>query len=86
MLTKTPEEYIKDQFYISTQPVGEPNNQEDMRKIMEVIGFDRMMFSSDYPHFDFDHPEGLEKFLRVNIPAKDRKKVLSGNAKEVYGI
>ena len=64
-ITKTPEEYIKDQFYISTQPVGEPNNQEDMRKIMEVIGFDRMMFSSDYPHFDFDHPEGLEKFLRV---------------------
>ena len=86
MLKKTPEEYIRDQFYISTQPVGEPNNQEDMRKIMEVIGFDRMMFSSDYPHFDFDHPEGLEKFLRVNIPAKDRKKVLSGNAKEVYGI
>ena len=57
-----------------------------MRKIMEVIGYDRMMFSSDYPHFDFDHPEGLEKFLRVNVPAKDRKRVLETNAREVYGI
>ena len=86
LLEKTPEEYIRDQFYVSTQPIGEPNNQEDMRKIMEVIGFDRMMFSSDYPHFDFDHPEGLEKFLRTNIPAKDRQRVLETNAREVYGI
>ena len=53
---------------------------------MEVIGYDRIMFSSDYPHFDFDHPEGLEKFLRVNVPAKDRKRVLETNARGVYGI
>ena len=34
----------------------ETENPDHLLEVMNWIGMDRIMFSSDYPHWDFDDP------------------------------
>jgi predicted TIM-barrel fold metal-dependent hydrolase len=85
LLEKSPEEYIRE-FYFSSQPLGEANDPGDMRQLLDVLGPDSIVFSSDYPHWDFDHPEALDTYLRQTFSEEERRKVLSGNAMEAFGL
>ncbi|MFB6160232.1 MAG: amidohydrolase family protein [Haloferacaceae archaeon] len=85
LLEKSPEEYIRE-FYFSSQPIGEANDPTDMQQMLDVLGPDSMVFSSDYPHWDFDHPEALDKYLRETFSEEERRKVLSENAIEAFGL
>ena len=40
------------------------------------------MFSTDYPHWDFDHPQQV---FRGVLRGRDKAQVFSGNAKAFYG-
>ena len=85
MLTKRPEEYMRDFFY-STQPLDKANNPENIRKLLEIIDApNALMFSSDYPHHDFDSPDELGKHLRSYTP-RERENILSGNAKTAFNM
>lgn len=86
MLEKTPEEYIRDQFYFASQPVGEPNDPEHLKQILDVVGTDQVMLATDYPHWDFDHPDALDKHLRQFYPEETRDAVLAGNAVEAFDL
>ena len=84
-LTKSPEEYIRDQFYFATQPIGEISSPEHMMQLLDVIGYDSLTFASDYFHYDWDNPSAIDKFLR-SVDAKEREKVLSGNASDAFDL
>jgi predicted TIM-barrel fold metal-dependent hydrolase len=44
---------------------------------------DRILFSTDYPHWDFDAPgQALPRTLRRDV----REKILAGNASRLYGL
>lgn len=86
LLEKSPEEYIRERFYFSTQPIGEPNDPSELAQIIDIVGTDRLMFSTDYPHWDFDHPEGLDKYIRTTFSKEERDQVLHGTASNVFGI
>lgn len=85
LLERTPEEMIRDQFYFTTQPLEEFTDPADMKRVFEVIGADSLVFSSDYPHYDFDSPGALEGILGT-LSEVDRRKVLSENAIEAFGL
>ena len=55
---------------------------EHLGEIIDWLGWDRLIFSSDYPHWDFDHPRYIFKF---HITPEQRAMVLRENAKAVYG-
>ena len=55
-LTRAPSEYIREHFYVSTQPMEETEDPTHVLDAMRWIGFDRILFASDYPHWDFDDP------------------------------
>ena len=82
-LRKAPSEYIREHFFITTQPMEEPEKPEDLIDIMGWIGWDRILFASDYPHWDFDDPSQV---LPVRIDPADRERFFIGNAREVYGF
>lgn len=86
LLEKSPEEYVRDQFYFSSQPVGEPNDPNHMNKMLEVLGTENLVFSSDYPHWDFDHPEAFDKHLKATFTKEEREQVLHGNAERAFGL
>ena len=85
LLEKSPEEYIRD-FYFASQPVGEPNDPNHLRQILEIIGADSIMFATDYPHWDFDHPEAVETYLSQNFTTEEHSKVLSDNAIDAFNL
>jgi len=47
---------VKEHFWFTMQPIDEPDEAKHLRSLIEWIGVDRMLFSSDYPHWDFDDP------------------------------
>ena len=51
-----PSEYIREHFWVTTQPMEETEDPDHLLEVMNWIGMDRIMFSSDYPHWDFDDP------------------------------
>ena len=46
-------------------------------------GTDRIMFSTDYPHWDFDDPD---RAIRVKLAPATRARILGGNAMALYGL
>ena len=55
-LKRRPSEYVKEHFWFTTQPIDEPDEAKHLRSLIEWVGVDRLLFSSDYPHWDFDDP------------------------------
>ena len=54
--TRPPSEYIRDHFWLTTQPMEEPDDAAHLRDTIEWIGWDRLLFATDYPHWDYDDP------------------------------
>lgn len=80
-LKELPSEYIKRHIRFTTQPLEEPSHPQHLTSIIEMAGLeDNIMFSSDYPHWDFDHPElALNRF-----PKELRHKIKVENALKLY--
>jgi predicted TIM-barrel fold metal-dependent hydrolase len=82
-LMRKPSEYMKTNLWFATQPVEEPEHPDDLRQVIEWIGWDRIVFSSDYPHWDFDDPHLAFKFQMT----EDEKRMLfRDNALDVYSF
>ncbi|MFD2082800.1 hypothetical protein SAMN05421678_118108 [Actinopolymorpha cephalotaxi] len=83
-LTRRPSEYVREHVWVTTQPIEEPHDPSDIRTVLEHLGGpDRVMFSTDYPHWDYDDPD---RAFRVRLPEQDRQRIFSQNAKELYGL
>ena len=78
-----PSEYLRRQVWLTTQPMEEPEPRERLLDTLNWIGWDRLLFATDYPHWDFDDPAHA---LRLPVDAADREAFFIGNAREVYGF
>jgi predicted TIM-barrel fold metal-dependent hydrolase len=79
---RLPSEYIADHVRFTTQPLPEPKRRNHLHVLCEIAQAERtLMFSSDYPHWDFDDPRHALTALPVGI----RRRVMSANAEETYG-
>jgi predicted TIM-barrel fold metal-dependent hydrolase len=83
-LKRLPSEYIHDHFWLTTQPLDEPDRDGDLVEAFEMVGVDRIMFSTDYPHWDFDEPRFVVSKLKMS--ADKLARIFYGNAKELYGL
>ena len=86
LLEKSPEEYVRDRMYFGAQPLEEPNDPEDLNRILDIIGYENILFCTDYPHWDFDTPNALDRHLRATFDPEERTRVLSENAAEFFGL
>jgi len=81
-LKRLPSEYVRGHFYFSTQPVEEPPDPRHFQELFAMAdGAHRVMFASDYPHWDFDNP------LTVlhHLPPDVRRRVCVDNVLDCYG-
>ncbi|HEY8290805.1 MAG TPA: amidohydrolase family protein [Acetobacteraceae bacterium] len=82
-LKRAPSEYMRQNIWFATQPVEEPENPEDLRQVFEWIGWDRIVYSSDYPHWDYDDPRLA---FRIKLDPEQEQKIFRDNAMEVYSF
>lgn len=78
-----PSEYIKKHVWYTTQPVEEPNNPAHQYDLMDWIGWDRLLFSSDYPHWDFDDPRYA---IKASLSPEQKRMIMSENARSLYKL
>ena len=81
---KTPLQYARDHFRFASQPIEEANDPQQIAALfMEADAGDLLMFSSDYPHYDYDPPSrALPKALRADI----KKRIMAGNALAFFDL
>jgi len=82
-LKRAPSEYIRDHIWVSTQPMEEPERGQHLSDIMEWVGWDHILFASDYPHWDFDDPRAA---LPGFLSPERRAAIYGGNARALYGF
>ena len=72
-LDRLPSEIIREHVWLTTQPMEEPPRRQDFPALLEQIGMDdRLMFATDYPHWDFDAPDrALPSVARRGRPPGD---------------
>ena len=83
-LEKRPSEYMKEQMWFATQPIEEPDNPQHLvETIHHFAGENRVLFASDWPHHDFDHPKTV---LNLPMSPEMKSKIMGENALELFGI
>ena len=82
-LKKLPSQYIKEHIRLTTQPIEEPENPQHILQIFEMIDAkNTVMFSSDYPHWDFDNP----KMALPPLKGELKENILWRNAATLYNL
>ena len=81
---RMPSEYIREQVRFTTQPMEYPEDPKHLYQMFEMIGSDEfLIFSTDYPHWDFDDPRHV---FPSTFPKPLRKKILADNARNFYAF
>jgi uncharacterized protein len=77
-LKRRPSDYLREHVWLTTQPMEEPDDRRQLLDVMGWIGWDRLLFASDYPHWDFDDPF---RAFPAAMPAERSRQILTANAR-----
>jgi predicted TIM-barrel fold metal-dependent hydrolase len=81
-LTELPSETIRRHFRFGTQPIEEPRDPDRLLETWALVdGEHTLLFSSDYPHWDFDDPY---RALPAHLPADYRRRILRENGRALF--
>jgi len=86
-LQRKPSEYLREHFWFTTQPAEEPEDKRwhvPVVEQFESLGLEnRLMYSSDYPHWDFDAPD---QAVPKVFGEERRRRIMVDNAAALYGF
>ena len=83
-LKRKPSEYMREMYY-STQPMEKPEDPSILEATFKMINAEsQLMWSSDYPHWDFDLPGVVYDIPFLKEDAK--RAILGGNAAKFFGL
>jgi uncharacterized protein len=80
-LSKLPSEHFRDNCFVSVEADEKP-----ARLLVDWMGDNNVVFSTDYPHPDSKFPHAVEKFLSMPLADEVRRKFLWDNCARLYGI
>ncbi|MEM7131862.1 MAG: amidohydrolase family protein [Chloroflexota bacterium] len=81
-LKRPPSEYIRENIWISTQPMEEPNQRHHFHQLLEQLNMnDKLLFATDYPHWDFDSPD---RAIPVKLDKELERNIMAENARNLY--
>jgi uncharacterized protein len=82
-MKQMPTKYFYDNIRFTTQPIEEPDDSDDLVSLFDIMDASKvLMFSSDYPHWDFDNP----KRALPRMPNKLRELIFHQNAQDLYRL
>ncbi|MFC1945709.1 amidohydrolase family protein [Chloroflexota bacterium] len=78
---RLPSQYLKDNFYVTTSGMFWP---PVLQFVNEVLGADRIMFATDFPHEST--PQAVSFIKEASIGDADREKITHRNAEQILGL
>lgn len=76
-----PTEYFKRQCWIATE------SERELPMIVDLVGDDNIVYSTDYPHGDSDYPHAVEEMLELKgLSAASKKKIFWDNCARLYNL
>ena len=79
-VTRRPFETVRDHVRLTLQPIDVPDRNAQLDRVIDQMGSDEMLlFSSDYPHWQFDGDDVMPE-----LPASLAQKILVDNALATY--
>jgi uncharacterized protein len=83
-LKRKPSEYMRE-MYFSSQPMEIPDDLSILEATFKMINAEtQLLWSSDYPHWDFDLPSSIYDLPFLKETAK--RNILGGNAARLFGL
>jgi predicted TIM-barrel fold metal-dependent hydrolase len=76
-----PSELFREQCFVSAD-VDEP----ELPHVVEVLGADNLVLSTDWPHDDSSYPHALEEFLALPLSDDARRRILWDSCARLYHI
>jgi predicted TIM-barrel fold metal-dependent hydrolase len=84
LLRRLPSDYIRE-MYFTTQPFETHRDPQHARAIHEMMnGAESLLFASDYPHPDFDHPALI--WDQQWLSEDEKRAILGGNASKLFNL
>lgn len=81
---RPPSDYIRQHFRLSIQPYDGPGTTDELLALVDQMGSeDLLLFSTDYPHWQFDD---YQEALPVPLPEGLARKIRVENARSFYGL
>lgn len=75
-----PSEIFRRQCYVSVEP-----DEALARNVVEALGDDNLVLSTDWPHDDSAYPHAIDHFLAQDLSPETKRKVLWDNCARLYG-
>ncbi|MBI4611824.1 MAG: amidohydrolase family protein [Candidatus Rokubacteria bacterium] len=80
-LQALPSEYFRRQCFISVDP-----DEDQVEWVIQKLGDDNLVFSTDYPHSDSRFPEATVLVLKLPVSDRSKRKILWDNCARLYGL
>jgi predicted TIM-barrel fold metal-dependent hydrolase len=81
-LKMKPSDYFRRQCYVSCEP-----DEDNLAATVEALGEDRVVFASDYPHWDSTFPGATRAILENGaLTAGAKQKIMGENTRRLLGI
>jgi predicted TIM-barrel fold metal-dependent hydrolase len=82
VLRRAPSEYFRNQCYVTAD-----SSEYMLSQVIDLIGDDHIVFTTDYPHPDSPWPHAVEEFLSLpGVSAASKGRILWDNALDLYGV
>ncbi len=81
ILSMKPSDYFVRSCWISMDP-----DEEVAKDLIQRVGADNIILSTDYPHPDSAFPHAIDEFLELDLTDEARRKILWDNCARFYGI
>lgn len=79
-LEKEPHEYVQDNCYFTTYPLGR-HEREQTESLFEMVGTDNIVYGSGYPYWNDDDENEL-----VSAVGEEKAGIFNENARKVYEL
>ncbi|MCH8107575.1 MAG: amidohydrolase [Chloroflexi bacterium] len=80
-LPQEPSHCFKRQCFVSVE-----SDERFVKQVIDYIGDDHIVFSTDWPHPDSKYPHSVETFLENKISEESKRKLLWDNCARYYGF